>query len=91
MLVSILLFFRVLFYYFHNYPEDGKPTLGQYIMGYKIVPTSGPQNPDFKKRVWASLPFACLGPFAFFFTQGIKDGVYPWDKATQTRAVRTRR
>lgn len=88
-LPSIGVAFFVLFYYFYKHPKAGRQTLGQYILGYKVVAdTSELQDAEFGKRVIYSYIGLCTAPISVYFALKKTDKSFWWDSATNTRAIR---
>jgi len=76
-----------LYYYFYKHAALNRPTPGQYIMGYRIIPNGG-DEPRYGQRVFHGAFNLWLGVFFLYAWSKVKDGNYQWDKATNTKAVR---
>jgi hypothetical protein len=85
----LFLMFPGIFYYFYKHHSLGRETVGQYILGYKIIPASNDSPPNYKRRLGDCLVVGVFWLLVPLLTRGIKNGVYPWDKRSNTRAVRT--
>ncbi|MEP3654410.1 MAG: RDD family protein [Litorimonas sp.] len=78
--------------YFWLLPKFGRATLGQYMMGYRIVPADESRP----KCLWR-LAYVCgtaimwpLFLFSWFMLRNDDIGIYWWDRKSSTRAVSTR-
>lgn len=80
--------FYGLYYYFYKHAAVGKATPGQYILCYRIIPANS-GTPQFKSRVFHGAIALWLSIITLFMARNIKDGVYPWDTNSNTRAVST--
>ena len=88
-LPSVLLLFAALIYYFYYYTLNSKPTLGQYILGYRVVSIEGTMNSSIAlKRVLLSILGMCLWPIAIVHGL-IKKRVFWWDSGSHSIAVLT--
>lgn len=78
-----------LVWYFYRHGRAGRPTLGQYIMGYRIVadPASG-RPPEWGVRVLFAIIGICSWPVALFFALRKPNKAFWWDAETGTAAVR---
>tara|TARA_R110002051_G_scaffold233330_1_gene294914 strand:+ start:193 stop:828 length:636 start_codon:yes stop_codon:yes gene_type:complete len=78
------------YFYFVALPRSGLSTVGQYVMGYRIVPiddeTSAPRYFGrvalFCVLIWGAL-------FVFYYVSKREGDAYWWEKKTNTLAVRT--
>ena len=85
--VLLLLALIYYFYYFYYYALNSKPTLGQFVLGYRIVSTEGTMNSSIAiKRVLLSMLGMCLWPFAIVHGL-IKKRVFWWDSGSSSMAV----
>jgi hypothetical protein len=73
-----------IYFYFRIHLERGRATPGQYIMGYKVVPV-GP--PKYNRRIWNGLFYFWLWIIAWS-ARTETEGVYTWDKNSNSQAVR---
>jgi len=87
--IMILGCFYGLYYYFYKHAEKGRATPGQYIMGYRIIPANTGE-PKFGARATHAYITLCLWVFMIIPLLKVKDGIYPWDRKSHTRAVRIR-
>jgi len=85
-LLGILVSFIGIYFYFRLHLERGRATPGQYIMGYKIVPTG---EPNYNLRIWNGLFFLWLWIFAWM-ARTETEGIYKWDKISNSQAIRTK-
>ena len=82
-IVSILLCFVGIYFYFRMHLERGRATPGQYMMGYKIIPTG---VPNYNRRIWVSARYLLLW-FLAWTTDTETEDVYIWDKSSNSQAV----
>lgn len=61
-------------------------TIGQHILGYKIIEAQG-ERPKYTLRLIFGFLALCLSVFTWWWNYHIKDGIYWWDRASNTRAV----
>ena len=61
-------------------------TIGQRVLGYKIIPAVD-QNPHYIVRFILGFIAFFLGAITFPANRDVKDGVYWWDRESNTRAV----
>lgn len=88
--IGALGIFWVMFVYFSGLPKRNRATIGQYIMGYMIVP-EGRSLDGMKTGSRAILGWLALviWPLTILLACRRPDKVYWWDRASQTRAVKT--
>jgi RDD family len=90
--VFILAALAALLFYFREFPRHGKPTPGQFVMGYQII--SGPEQerrPQFALRAFLAYAAICWWPIWFISFRGVpapQGRLYFWERWTNTRAVR---
>ena len=81
--LGIIISFLGVYAYFRIHLERGRATPGQYMMGYKIIPTG---EPNYNRRIWNGLLYFWLWFLAW--TAGTEvDGTYKWDKNSNSQAV----
>ncbi|GAB5459166.1 MAG: hypothetical protein Hens3KO_21960 [Henriciella sp.] len=86
-----LLVFAIMFTYFRMLPRMHKPTIGQYVMGYMIVPINSSQGKIRSGyRAVCGLFALAFWPFTLYHAAKSPDRVFWWDKDSKTRAVRTK-
>ena len=86
---SLLLFVGIyvaVYQYFWQHLRRGKPTVGQFAMGYRII---AKDDGNLRERLHRSIIVLLLWPIALFYPK-VAPGVYHWDKKSRTRAVSTR-
>jgi len=85
-IVGLIGGFTLILLYFWLLPQKGRATVGQYIMGFQIVPDA--DRPKFWLRpligyvAIASLPF-----WIWFDSKGASEGRYWWDRVSGTRPI----
>jgi len=84
MFMGVFFCFIGMYFYFKIHLERNRATPGQYIMGYKIIPVG---TPNYNRRIWNGLLWFWLWIFAFM-ARTETEGVYSWDKNSNTQAVR---
>jgi hypothetical protein len=85
-ILSVFLAFYGVYQYFWRHLLSGKPTVGQFVMGYRIVALD---DAKLRQRLHSGMIATWLWPFALMRAYD-KAGVTYWDKETNTRAVSTR-
>lgn len=70
-------------------PRSGRSTLGQYVMGYSIVPLDdfGAKPQYFHRVILSYFLMCCIFGWGYLFRQD--KGVYWWERKTHTIAMRT--
>lgn len=83
--------FAAIIYYFYKHAQIGKATVGQFIMGYTIIPTGdNKKEAKYIQRIMGGTLAACVWPITLLKFRKIKDGIFWWDEQSNTRAVRTK-
>ena len=84
-----LVILPVLYGYFVTLPRRGYATIGQYIMGYRIVPLDdfGAKPQYFHRVILSYFLICCILAWGYLFRQD--EGVYWWERKTHTIAMRT--
>lgn len=80
-----LSFIAIPFYFWASNRFSGA-TLGQRILGYKIIAIQG-SNPLYGLRVLYGTVACFLGLLTLAANHHINDGIYWWDRKSNTRAV----
>ena len=75
-----------MYQYFWRHLQSGKPTVGQFVMGYRIIAL---EDAKLRQRLHSGIVALWLWPLALFKTYD-KAGITYWDRDTNTRAVSTR-
>lgn len=77
----------ILIAYFYGHYRFSKPTVGQYMLGFKLVPeVSFTRSSLFIRYFWGIWPFI-FSPIAWLMLKDIKGGVYSWDRKSKIMAV----
>ena len=84
LIVGILSCFVGLYFYFRVHLERGCATPGQFMMGFKVIPVGAPH---YNRRIWNGLFWLWLWIFAWA-ARTEEEGVYTWDKNSNSQAVR---
>lgn len=79
----------LVFCYFWLHARAGRASLGQYVMGYRIVAADGPGEPEYAHRTLSAFVALCLWPVTFVSASqdDSTPGTYHWDRESHTRAV----
>jgi len=86
---SVFISLFSLVYYFYKFTLMSKPTIGQYILGYRIIGDSVAISKSVAlKRVGLSMLGMCAWPIAIIHGL-IKKRVFWWDSGSGSRAVLT--
>ena len=87
-LPAVLLTFAALYFYFFYHPWKRKQTVGEYILGFKIIAESDRGlGPSFGLRPMISFIGLCAWPISLFFALRKDDKRFWWDTESRTRAV----
>ncbi len=87
-LPAVLLGFASLYFYFFYLPWKSKQTVGEYILGFKIVAASGQGfSPNYALRPMMSFIGLCAWPVSVFLALRNEDKRFWWDTKSRTRAV----
>lgn len=88
-LPGIFSLFIALYLYFYLYARFNKQTLGQYIMGYKVVAEDESTDvPIYFLRPLLSYFGICMWPISAFFASRNENKACWWDGFTNTKVVR---
>lgn len=80
--------FAALYFYFFYHPWKGKQTVGEYILGFKIVAaTNIGLNPTYGMRPLISFIGLCAWPISVYFALRKDDKRCWWDTESRTRAI----
>lgn len=85
-IVHILSMFAALWYFFVKHASLEKSTPGQYIMGYRII-RAPKGRPHYHTRNWGGMIALALSFLSLIIYRNVTDGIYPWDKESNTRAI----
>ena len=88
MIPAFLFSLVLIFYYFYKYPKLGNQTVGQYVLGYKIVALKGSMvEPSYGLRVVYSYMGLCIWPISVYYSLQSSNRTFWWDNITNTKAV----
>jgi hypothetical protein len=79
--------FAALFLYFYQHARLGRPTVGQYVLSYRVVPSGG-NKPSYALRVLLSFVGLCMWPVSMILASRNPHKTFWWDAATNTEVVR---
>lgn len=80
--------FLALYFYFYIHLSVSRPTVGLYILGYRVEPANNQQTPKYALRVVMSYIGLCMWPISVIFALRNTDKAFWWDSATGTRVFR---
>lgn len=78
--------FIFIFLYFSALPRFGRATIGQKLMGYRILPIEN-QTPQYEYRVFYGIVANMLSILTYFEYRNSKTNVFWWDRKSHTLAV----
>lgn len=80
--------FAALYFYFFYYPWKGRQTVGEYVLGFRIVAAeSTGLSPNYGMRPFTSFVGLCAWPISLYFALQKEDKRFWWDTDSRTRAV----
>ena len=87
-LPAVLASFAALYSYFFLHPLKGKQTVGEHILGFKVIAATdvGPK-PIYGTRPITSFIGLCAWPVSVYFALRKEDKRFWWDTDSRTRAV----
>lgn len=86
---GVLFLFAAMFYHYYRSLIVGRPTIGQYLMGYRIVRNGGPwTRTTAMKRMGHTLLNLCAWPIAVFMALKNEKKAFWWDLKTDSLAER---
>jgi hypothetical protein len=80
--------FLVLFGYFYGHARADRQTLGQYVLGYRVMAANEQVRPAYGKRVLLSFVGLCMWPISVILAMRKPHKDFWWDSATDSRVVR---
>ncbi len=87
--LSTLALFPILFIYLYAHPINGRQTVGQYLVGFKVESLPGAdRKPAYGLNILYSLIGICIWPVSLYLAAGRHDKSYWWNLKTGTRLVR---
>ena len=88
-LVAAFAMLAAWFWYYYRHGRSGRPTFGQYILGYRIVadPAAG-KAPEWGARVALAFIGMCVWPISLIFALRKPNKAFWWDAETGTAVVR---
>jgi hypothetical protein len=79
--------FAALFLYFYQHARLGRPTVGQYVLNFRVVP-SGDGKPSYALRVLLSFIGLCMWPVSVILASRNSHKLFWWDGETKTKVAR---
>lgn len=79
--------FLAMFLYFYLHPKYGRQTLGQYILGYRVIAVDGSVRASFGKRVFLSFIGLCAWPVSLVLALRSEGKSFWWDAASDSKVV----
>lgn len=80
--------FLLLFLYFYLHPRVNRQTLGQYVLGYRVMEVSTAAKPRYGVRVLLAFVGLCMWPISVILALRTPRKAFWWDSATNSRVVR---
>lgn len=88
-LIPFIIIMAIMIAYFYLHARSGRATLGQYVLGYRIVKASEPgASPSYGLRLFLACFGMCWWPVSIFLALGNRNHAFWWDALSDTRAVR---
>jgi len=92
LLVFILILFVAWARYFHRSIKLGEPTIGQYVMGFRVIPGSDADAPTKPAlHLFLAAYGAAMWPLTLFLRDKNGDRSFWWNGIANTRAIHVRR
>ena len=86
-LPGILLAQFSLIIYFYLHAAKNRQTIGQYILGYRVLPVIGSQ-PKYASRSFYAVIGMCMWPISTYMAARRLDKAFWWDRASGTKVQR---
>lgn len=84
--LGVIVGFTLIYLYFRIPSETGRATVGQYIMGFQVVPDE--ERPQFWLRPLIGYVAICsIMIWIWFDSKGVSEGRYWWDRLSGTRPI----
>ena len=87
-LPSALATFLALFVYLYLHARSHRPTIGQFVSGYRVTANPGSGPPKYALRVVLSFIGLCAWPVSLVPALRRRDKAFWWDVVTRTKAAR---
>jgi uncharacterized RDD family membrane protein YckC len=90
LLPAVVINFAILFYYFYYHLREKKPTLGQYVLSYRVIDDEESTNkkPWYALRVLYSFLGLCVWPISVILALFKPKKSFWWDGCTNTKVIR---
>jgi len=89
LLPGIAASFAGLFLYFYVHARFGRPTVGQYVLGFRVTASGEPgAAPNWGARVVYSFMGLCMWPVSVLLAWRTPQKICWWDSRTYTRVIR---
>jgi hypothetical protein len=79
--------FMAMFFYFSHYPRKNRQTLGQYVLGYRVVAAGSARPPSYGVRTLLSFIGMCMWPISVVMALSSERKAFWWDAASGTEVV----
>ena len=80
--------FMAMFFYFYVHAKRGIQTLGQYVLGYRVVAANSAEGPSYGMRALLSFVGLCAWPVSVVLAMKHERKAFWWDAATGSQVVR---
>ena len=77
-----------MFFFFSPPPKRGRQTLGQYVLGYRVISSGNADVPTYGRRALLSFVGLCAWPLSVVLALRRKRKAFWWDAATGSQVVR---
>ncbi len=80
--------FLVMYFYFSLPPKRGRQTVGQYVLGYRVIASGNADVPTYGRRALLSFVGLCAWPLSVVLALRHERKAFWWDTATGSQVVR---
>jgi len=80
--------FVAMYFYFSLHPKGNRQTVGQYVLGYRVVASGGTLSPSYGHRALLSFIGLCMWPVSVVMALRNERKAFWWDAASRTKVVR---
>jgi uncharacterized RDD family membrane protein YckC len=80
--------FVAMYFYFSLHPKNNRQTMGQYVLGYRVVAADSGTPPAYRARALLSFLGLCMWPVSLTMALLNERKAFWWDAASKTKVVR---